>query len=68
MDRTGHMCEGVSLWQWSLKHKRKKIISDNGIKEFPSVADKSSDGPGGYSSLSVQFPGVICVGQEIIMS
>ena len=62
------MCEGMSLWQGSLKLKRKIIIRDNGIEQFPSVADKSSDGPGGSSSRSGQFPGVICVAQEIIMS
>ena len=63
------MCEGMSLWQCSFKLKKeKKIIRDNGIEQFPSVADKSSDGPGGSSSRSGQFPGVICVAQEIIMS
>ena len=48
----------------SIKGKK----SDNGIEQFPSVADKSSDGPGGSSSRSGQFPGVIWVAHEIIMS
>ena len=30
VDRTGLMCKGMSLWQCSLKHQQKKIVSDNG--------------------------------------